>query len=98
MDIRFINSANEIINASRLSIKAMNKALIGIDEERNVVLIERYGSEEEAKEVLKGIVKMLSGGYYMGNAQDCLIDLRKEEEDGESKQDKEEYKNPEGDK
>ena len=76
MDIRFINSANEIINVSRLSIKEMKGSLIGIDERGNVVLIERYGSEERAKEVLKGVGEII---YRREAGADILIDLRKEE-------------------
>ena len=50
------------------------------------------------KEVLKWIAEELRKEYYLGESDDQLIDLRKEEENGKSEECKEEYKNPEGDK
>lgn len=75
MDIRFINRKDEIINASELSIKVMGTSLIGINAEQKIVEIERYGSEEEAREVLRNIGKCLER-----NTASLLIDLREEEE------------------
>ncbi len=95
MDIRFINKENEIINCSRLSIKVIGESLIGIDAEKNVVCVERYESEEKAREILKKAVEII-GKRYIG--EDILIDLREEGADGESKQGKEEHKVAEGDK
>lgn len=80
MDIRFINGRNEIINASKLSIKAMNNFLIGIDAGKNVVEIEKYESGEEVKEILKGIAELLSGDNVVG-LEAVMIDLRKGEEE-----------------
>lgn len=75
MDIRFINKKDEIINASELSIKAMGSSLIGINAEQKIVEIERYGSEEEAREILRGI-----GKYLEEDTASIVIDLRSEEE------------------
>ena len=75
MDIRFINGRDEIINASELSIKIMGTSLIGINAEQKIVEIERYGSEEKVREVLRSIGKSLEN-----NAASLLIDLREEEE------------------
>lgn len=76
MDIRFINKKNEIINASRLSIKRMRDSLIGINERNEVVLIEEYENEEEAGKVLKYIGGRIMEMSTYGN--NIVIDLRKE--------------------
>ncbi len=59
MDIRIINRDGELINVSRLSLKVIGRSLIGIDEEKNVVNVESYESEEKAREVLKKIVDFI---------------------------------------
>ena len=59
MDIRIINREGELMNVSRLSLKIIGRSLIGIDEARNVVNVETYESEGEAKEVLKKIVDFI---------------------------------------
>lgn len=79
MDIRFINGRDEIINASELSIKVIGNSLIGINAEQKIVEIERYGSEEEAREVLRGVAELLSGDNVVG-LEAVMIDLRSEEE------------------
>ena len=76
MDIRIINKKNEIINASELSIKTMNRFLIGIDAGKNVVEIEDYESVEEAEEKLKEVGEEISKGLVQAS---ILIDLRKKE-------------------
>lgn len=75
MDIRFINRKDEIINASELSIKVMGNSLIGINAEQKIVEIERYGSEEEAREVLREVVDVLKV-----DVANIVLDLREEEE------------------
>lgn len=62
MDIRFINKKEEIINASRLSIKVMGSHLIGINERQEIIIIEEYKSEEEAKEEMKKIIEAVKKG------------------------------------
>lgn len=79
MDIRIINKKDEIINCSELSIKIMNNFLIGIDAEKNIVNIEEYGSEEEAREILRGIGSIFDGNK-MENSRGIVIDLRKGKE------------------
>jgi hypothetical protein len=79
MDIRIINKKDEIINCSELSIKIMNNFLIGIDAEKNIVNIEEYGSEEEAREILRGIGSILDGNK-MEKSRGIVIDLRKGKE------------------
>ena len=86
MDIRIINRDGELINVSRLSLKVIGRSLIGIDEEKNVVNVETYESEGEAKEVLKNIVRFIWDMHdYEKNA--IIINLGKKmgEKDGESK-------------
>ena len=84
MDIRFINKSNEIINVTEMSIKVIGSNFIGIDGEKNVIIIENYGSEEEAKEELKKIVDRIKEmhNWYVGITEQpnaTIIDLRKEE-------------------
>lgn len=74
MDIRFINRKDEIINASELSIKVMGNSLIGINAEQKIVEIERYESEEEAREVLREVVDVLKV-----DVANIVLDLRSEE-------------------
>lgn len=75
MDIRFINRRDEIINCSELSIKVMGSSLIGINAEAKIMEIERYGSEEEAREILREVVDVLKA-----DVANIVIDLRSEEE------------------
>ena len=87
MDIRIINREGELMNVSRLSLKVIGRSLIGIDEARNVVNVETYESEGEAKEVLKNIVRFIwDKNDDYGNFA-IIINLGKEmgEKDGESK-------------
>lgn len=79
MDIRFINKKDEIINCSELSIKVMGNSLIGINAEQKIVEIERYGSEEEAREMLRGVAGCLMEASREGR-QVVMINLREEEE------------------
>lgn len=79
MDIRFINRRNEIINVSELSIKVIGSSLIGINAEQKIVEIERYESEEKAKEVLKGAAEVVTGNM-VGEARGVVIDLRERKE------------------
>lgn len=74
MDIRFINKKDEIINCSELSIKVMGSSLIGINAEQKIVEIERYGSEEEAREILREVVDVLKV-----DVANIVLDLRSEE-------------------
>ena len=74
MDIRFINRKDEIINCSELSIKIMGNSLIGINAEQKIVEIERYESEEDAREVLREVVEVLKA-----DVANIVLDLRSEE-------------------
>jgi hypothetical protein len=74
MDIRIINSKDEIINVSELSIKVMGKYLVGMTAEAKIVEIEAYGSEEGAREVLREVVEVLKA-----DVANIVIDLRSEE-------------------
>lgn len=84
MDVRFINSKNEIINGSKLSIKAMGKYLVGMTAEAKIVEIEEYKEEGDAKEVLREVADIISGkrGEILSE-RGIIIDLRGSEEDGE---------------
>ena len=75
MDIRFINKNNEIINASRLSIKVIGDCLIGYNEENDAITIQRYDNNEEAETRWREIIERLLQLNNYGN--DIMIDLRK---------------------
>jgi len=77
MDIRFINSEGELINVSNMSIKVIGGNLIGIDGEKNVVVIESYKSEEDAKKALKIFIDyMVYLGIKRTKEDNILMDLR----------------------
>lgn len=83
MDIRIINREGELINVSRLSLKTIGRNLIGIDEKQEVVNVETYESEEEAREVLKKIVDFIWIKHKDNDSNAVIIDLNQEEERGE---------------
>lgn len=91
MDIRIINRDGELINVSRLSLKVIGRSLIGIDEEKNVVNVESYESEEEARKVLKKVVYIIWAKHSECDNNAVIIDLNgrrikgEEEGNGESK-------------
>lgn len=76
MDIRFVNGRGEIINASELSIKVMGNSIIGINAEQKIMEIERYGSEKEARDELRGVVECLMEASRE-ESQVVMIDLRR---------------------
>ena len=79
MDIRIINSNGELMNVSRLSLKVVKSSLIGIDEEKNVVNVETFESEEEARDILKRIVFNIWRRHVtVGNDNPIIINLNEE--------------------
>lgn len=78
MDIRFVNSNNEIINATNLSIKADNRFLIGSNERAEITIIEIYESGKESQEVLKKIADELVN--MEESKEEIIIDLRRKKE------------------
>lgn len=62
MDVRIVNKKREIVNVSELSVGLMGKWLVGRNERKEVVQIEEYESEEEAKKVLEEIVEYVKRG------------------------------------
>lgn len=80
MDIRIINRDGELINVSRLSIKTIGRNLIGIDEKKNVVNIEVYEGEEEAREVLKKIVDFIWIKHKDNDSNAIIINLGENKE------------------
>ena len=85
MEITIINKEWEIINASRLSIKVINNCLVGINEKQETIVIERYESEERAKEILKRIGERTKRRYETGEANYMIIDLYNIEKEGSEK-------------
>ena len=79
MDIRFVNSRNEIINATNLSIKVNDRYLIGETAERETTIIETYENWEESSDVLKQIAETLLDEEGLSE-DEIIIDLRREEE------------------
>lgn len=53
MDIRFINRECNIVNVTNLSILREGMYLIGMNERGNKIVMEKYESEEEAKEKIR---------------------------------------------
>ena len=49
MDIRIINKKDEIINVTNLSIMCMDKWLVGMNDEGEIVRIEEHESKEEGR-------------------------------------------------
>ena len=77
MDIRFVNKNDEIINATKLSIKVNNRFLIGESVEGKTTIIEDYATWLEAMEALKKIRDIL---LNVISQEAIIIDLRKKEE------------------
>lgn len=53
MDIRFINRECNIVNVTNLSILREGMYLIGMNERGNKIVMEKYESEEEAKDKIR---------------------------------------------
>ena len=83
MDIRFVNKNDEIINATKLSIKVNNRFLIGESVEGKTTIIEDYETWGEAKDVLRKIGDALLNDKEISQ-EEIIIDLRKKEK-GEEK-------------
>ncbi len=79
MDIRFVNGKNEIINATKLSIKVNNRYLIGESVEGKTTIIEDYTTWLEAKDVLRQIADTLLNEKDLSQ-EEIIIDLRKKED------------------
>lgn len=80
MDIRIINRDGELINVSRLSLKVIGRSLIGINEKQEVVNVENYENEEEAREVLKKIVDFIWIKHKDNNSNAIIINLGENKE------------------
>lgn len=80
MDIRIINREGELINVSRLSLKVIGRSLIGISERQEVVNVETYESEEEAREVLKKIVDFIWEKHKQEDHNAVIINLGENKE------------------
>ena len=80
MDIRIINREGELINVSRLSLKVIGRSLIGISEKQDVVNVETYESEEEAREVLKKIVDFIWRKHKEAKYNAIIINLGENKE------------------
>lgn len=59
MDIRVINSKNEIINLTNCDIKASGEYLIGINEYGITKQVEKFESKEKAIERLEAMSNLL---------------------------------------
>lgn len=79
MDIRFVNKRNEIINATKLSIKVNNRYLIGESVEGKTTIIEDYATWLEASDVLRQIADTLLNEKDLSQ-EEIIIDLRKKED------------------
>lgn len=53
MEIRIINKKDEIVNISNMAkISVRGRCIVGMNEKQEVIVIEEYGSEEEARDRL----------------------------------------------
>lgn len=80
MDIRIINREGELINVSRLSLKVIGRSLIGISEKQDVVNVETYENEKEAREVLKKIVDFIWIKHKDSDSNSIIINLGENKE------------------
>ena len=80
MDIRFINEAGNIINATNLSINRSGNFLIGMNDRGNQIVIQDYENKEEAIEEIKRVTKIIEN-EVLTESENVLIDLRKKEEE-----------------
>lgn len=80
MDIRVINSEGEVINVTRLHLKARNVFLIGLTEDmEKEVLVERCASKEEAIAYLDAIKDAIKVGQEE-QVGSVLVDLEGKDE------------------
>lgn len=80
MDIRIINREGELINVSKLSLKVIGRSLIGISEKQEVVNVETYENEKEAREVLKKIVDFIWEKHKQEDHNAVIINLGENKE------------------
>lgn len=77
MDIRIINSKEEVINVTNKSIKKMGKWIVGVDEKGEIGVIEEYCGEEEAERGMKEIIEGLKIGTKK-KVIGIIIELKRE--------------------
>lgn len=80
MDIRFVNKAGNIINATNLSILRSGNFLIGMNDRGKQIVIQDCKNEEEAIEEIKRVTKIIES-EVLTESENVLIDLRKKEEE-----------------
>lgn len=78
MDIRFINREGNIVNLTNLSILREGMYLIGMNERGDKIVMEKYESEEEAKDKIRIIGNNLITATQIGK-EAITIDGRSEE-------------------
>ena len=79
MEIIFINREEEIVKiGENVKIEVIGEHLVGMNIEQKIMEIENYGSEEEAKEEMEGIIERMSRELSRERTRTILIDLRKE--------------------
>lgn len=80
MDIRFINREGNIVNVTNLSILREGMYLIGMNERGNKIVMEKYESEEEAKEKIRIIGNNIIIATQNGEETITIDGRRKESE------------------
>ena len=80
MDIRFINREGNIVNVTNLSILREGMYLIGMNERGNKIVMEKYESEEEAKDKIRIIGNNIIIATRNGEETITIDGRRKESE------------------
>ena len=84
MDIRVVNRGNEVINVSRLNIMAEGKYILGKSEKNDVVVVERFESEEKAKEEMSKVIWVIEKANEV-KQESIIIDFRENKAEYEIK-------------
>lgn len=84
MEIRVINKEKAIVNVSSLSIMAEGRYIIGKNERNDVIVVEKFGSEEEAKEEMEKVIWVIGKANEV-DKESVILDFRDKEDISEYK-------------
>lgn len=84
MEIRVINKEKAIVNVSSLSIMAEGRYIVGKNERNDVIVVEKFGSEEEAEEVMEKVIWVIEKANEV-DKESLILDFRDKEDRSEYK-------------
>ncbi len=84
MEIRVINKEKAIVNVSSLSIVAEGRYIVGKNERNDVIVVEKFGSEEEAEEAMEKVIWVIEKANEV-NKESVILDFRDKEDISEYK-------------